>query len=234
MSQQSTPLSRREIMKTIGVAAGAVALAPSLAGAQAPAGPVAPPTTITTPPRDFGPGGRAHDVLHRPGHPHRGTGVQRPAPAQHADPAPVDRRDVVGGAGVEQPGPLSRVERHPEQPADALAGGRRSGDGLPQPVEQQQRQHVRLPGPPALVRAPHAPCGPLRERRLDHAHRRQVQRQAAELAQRRRAASRRQLLVHRSPVRRPALRGYAGRGGRAEQRPGPDQEPPGSGARDRR
>jgi gluconolactonase len=57
MSQQSTPLSRRELMKTIGVAAGAVALAPSFAGAQAPAGPVAPPTTITTPPRDFGPGG---------------------------------------------------------------------------------------------------------------------------------------------------------------------------------
>jgi gluconolactonase len=57
MSQQSTTLSRRELMKTIGVAAGAVALAPGLAGAQAPAGPVAPPTTITTPPRDFGPGG---------------------------------------------------------------------------------------------------------------------------------------------------------------------------------
>jgi gluconolactonase len=57
MSQQSTPVSRRELMKTMGVAAGAVALAPSFAGAQAPAGPVAPPTTITTPPRDFGPGG---------------------------------------------------------------------------------------------------------------------------------------------------------------------------------
>jgi gluconolactonase len=58
MSHLSTPLSRRDLMKTVGVAAGAVALAPRLAGAQAPAGqPVAPPTTITTPPRDFGPGG---------------------------------------------------------------------------------------------------------------------------------------------------------------------------------
>ena len=57
MSQQSTVLSRRALMRTMGVAAGAVALAPSFAGAQAPAGPVAPPTTITTPPRDFGPGG---------------------------------------------------------------------------------------------------------------------------------------------------------------------------------
>ena len=44
-----------------------------------------------------------------------------------------------------------------------------------------------------------------------------VQGQAAELAQRRGRASRRQLLVHRSALRRPALRGHAGRGGRAEQ-----------------
>jgi gluconolactonase len=42
----------------MGVAAGAAVLAPSIARAQAPAGtPVAPPTTITNPPRDFGPGG---------------------------------------------------------------------------------------------------------------------------------------------------------------------------------
>ena len=42
-----------------------------------------------------------------------------------------------------------------------------------------------------------------------------LQRQAAQLAQRRRAASRRQLLVHRSTVRRAALRGRAGRARRA-------------------
>ena len=44
---------------------------------------------------------------------------------------------------------------------------------LPEPVEQQQRQHVRLPGPPALLRAPHAARRPLRARRLGHGHRRQ-------------------------------------------------------------
>jgi gluconolactonase len=57
MSHTSTTLSRRELMRTMGVAAGAVALAPGLAMAQAAGTPAAPPTTITNPPRDFGPGG---------------------------------------------------------------------------------------------------------------------------------------------------------------------------------
>src|SRR5438093_10308495 len=47
-------ISRRVLIKTAGIAAGGVALAPGNAGAQAPA-PMAPPSTITTPPRDFGP-----------------------------------------------------------------------------------------------------------------------------------------------------------------------------------
>ena len=50
-----------------------------------------------------------------------------------------------------------------------------------------------------------------------------LRRQAAELAQRRRAASGRQLLVHRSALRRPALRGRAGRRRRPEQPAGPAQ-----------
>ena len=49
------------------------------------------------------------------------------------------------------------------------------------------------------------------------------QRQAAQLAERRRAASRRQLLVHRSALWRPALRGRAGCRGRPEQRRRPAQ-----------
>jgi gluconolactonase len=56
MHDESTTLSRRAIIKTLGVTAGAVALAPAVVRAQAPA-PVAPPTVITNPPRDFGPGG---------------------------------------------------------------------------------------------------------------------------------------------------------------------------------
>src|SRR3989441_1440693 len=47
-------ISRRVLIRTAGIAAGAVALAPRIAGAQA-AAPMAPPSTITTPPRDFGP-----------------------------------------------------------------------------------------------------------------------------------------------------------------------------------
>src|SRR5262245_8013056 len=51
-------MSRRGLMKAMGAMAGAAVLAPKLATAQAPAsGPVAPPSTITSPPRDFGPGG---------------------------------------------------------------------------------------------------------------------------------------------------------------------------------
>src|SRR6266404_3712630 len=47
-------ISRRVLIRTAGVAAGGVALAPRIAGAQTPA-PMAPPSTITSPPRDFGP-----------------------------------------------------------------------------------------------------------------------------------------------------------------------------------
>ena len=51
-------LSRRGLIKAAGI--GAVAITPGIALAQAPAttsGPAAPATTITSPPRDFGPGG---------------------------------------------------------------------------------------------------------------------------------------------------------------------------------
>jgi gluconolactonase len=49
-------MSRRALVQGIAVAAGATVAGVSGALAQAPA-PVGPPTTITTPPRDFGPGG---------------------------------------------------------------------------------------------------------------------------------------------------------------------------------
>ena len=74
-----------------------------------------------------------------------------------------------------------------------------------------------------VLRAPDAARRPLRARRLGHRHRRRLQRQAAQLAERRGAASRRQLLVHRSALWRPALRRRARRGGRAEQCGGPAQ-----------
>ena len=114
---------------------------------------------------------RADHVLHRPRRPDRRARVQRTAPAQRADPAAVDRRAVGGGAGVE-PRAVSGVERHPEQPPAALARRRRPRQRVPRPVQQQQRQHVRLPGPPALLRAPDAARRPLRARRLGDDHRR--------------------------------------------------------------
>jgi gluconolactonase len=51
-------MSRRTLIAGLGAAAGAAVMASRAAMAQAPAsGPVAPPSTITSPPRDFGPGG---------------------------------------------------------------------------------------------------------------------------------------------------------------------------------
>src|ERR1700704_3113829 len=47
-------MSRRAMLRAIGTAVGAAALAPRFASAQTPAsGAVAPPSTITQPPRDF-------------------------------------------------------------------------------------------------------------------------------------------------------------------------------------
>src|SRR5262245_66687499 len=51
----STILSRRALMARAGLAAGAAVLAPRLASAQGK--PMEPPSTVTTPPRDFGPTG---------------------------------------------------------------------------------------------------------------------------------------------------------------------------------
>ena len=50
-------MSRRMLITGLAGAAGLVALAPGRARAQAPPAPVGPPTVITNPPRDFGPGG---------------------------------------------------------------------------------------------------------------------------------------------------------------------------------
>src|SRR5579862_9316541 len=52
-------LSRRTLITAMGALAGAAVVGPRLATAQQapPNGPAAPPTTVTNPPRDFGPGG---------------------------------------------------------------------------------------------------------------------------------------------------------------------------------
>ena len=65
-------------------------------------------------------------------------------------------------------GQVPRLERHPERPAAALDRRRRPRQDVPQPVGQQQRQHVRLRGPAALVRARHPPRRALRARWQRH------------------------------------------------------------------
>ena len=214
-------MSRRMLMTKIGLAAGAAVVAPRIA--RRAAGPMAPPSTVTTPPRDFGPNGAPTTYFTDPDVLSVDPLFNGSAQPNSADPAAVDRRALVGGAGVERPGALSGLERHPQQPAAAMARGRRPRERVPHAVEQQQRQHVRLPGPPALLRAPDAARRALRARRLDHHPRGRLRGQAPQLAERRRAASGRQLLVHRPALRRAALRGRAGRGGRAEQPGGPAQ-----------
>src|SRR6266849_11041421 len=50
-------MSRRTLIKAVSAVAGAVVIAPRAAIAQAPpAGPATPPSTVTSPPRDFSPG----------------------------------------------------------------------------------------------------------------------------------------------------------------------------------
>ena len=58
-----------------------------------------------------------------------------------------------GGACVERSGTLPGLERHSQQPPTALAGRGRTCERVPLPLGKQQREHVRLPGAPDLLRA---------------------------------------------------------------------------------
>ena len=56
-ADSSSLISRRALIMGIGAVAGAAVVAPGVSRAQAPPGPVAPPSTVTSPPRDFSPQG---------------------------------------------------------------------------------------------------------------------------------------------------------------------------------
>ena len=188
-------------------------------------GPVAPPSTVTSPPRDFGPGGAPNVYFWDPD-----VIAVDPSFNGLAQPNAPIQRLWTGALWAEGPawngvGRYPGLERHPEQPADALDRGRRPCQRVPHAVEQQQRQHLRLPGPADLLRAPDPARRPLRARRLDHGPRRLLQRQAAQLAQRRGPPSGRQHLVHRPALWRAALRRHARRRRRAEQPAGQAQQP---------
>src|SRR4051794_38339233 len=53
MGRTGGAMSRRSLIRAAGVGAGGAAIGPRPALAPAPAGGVAPPSTVTTPPRDF-------------------------------------------------------------------------------------------------------------------------------------------------------------------------------------
>ena len=116
-------LTRRELVRTLGAGAGALALGASAAAAQTPAGPVAPPSTITSPPRDFGPNGAPNTYFWDPD-----VLAVDPSFNGLAQPNAPIQRLWTGALWSEGPAwngarALSRLERHPQQPAAALARG---------------------------------------------------------------------------------------------------------------
>src|SRR5215831_10915153 len=119
---RTKPLTRRHALQWLAAGAGALSVGADRAAAQAPA-PAAPPSTVTTPPRDFGPNGAPHDLFLGPRRHRRRSELQWSGAAQRTRPAPVDRRALVGGAGVERARPVPRLERHPKQSSAAVARG---------------------------------------------------------------------------------------------------------------
>ena len=165
-----TEISRRKLITTLGAAAGAAIVMPG--GARAQGKPQSAPTVISNPPRDFGPDAPPTTYFAIPM-----SLTIDPAFDGLVQPNTSIKRLWTGALWAEGPawssaGAVPGVERHSEQPSAALARRRRARDGVPEPVEQQQRQHVRFAGPAAVVRAPDAPRRAIRARRIDHGHRR--------------------------------------------------------------
>src|SRR5215471_9070307 len=176
---KSGPISRRTLVGAI-TASAAIAGSRSVM-AQAEKG--TPPSVVTSPPRDFGVNAPPNVYTWDPDivivDPLFGDYIQGNGPIQRLWTGALWSE----GPGLECPRPLSRVERHPEQSPAALARRHRSGQRLSHAVQQQQRQHIRFPGPADFLRASGAARGPLRARRLGDGDRRLVQRQAPQFAQ---------------------------------------------------
>ena len=103
-------ISRRTLVQGLAVAAGATMA--GAGGALAQGGPVAPPSTITTPPRDFSPRGAPTTYFWDPD-----IIAVDPSFNNLAQPNTAIKRLYTGAAvggrpGLELAGPLSPVERH--------------------------------------------------------------------------------------------------------------------------
>ena len=88
-------------------------------------------------------------LLHRSRRPHHRSELRCAAPTQRADPALVERCAVSRGRrGTRR----AAISCGATSPTIAAALDRDNGrvQRLPHAVQQQQRQHLRLPGPPAL------------------------------------------------------------------------------------
>ena len=116
---------------------------------------------------------------------HRGAGSSLPPlhHLQHVYQTAAHRHVVGRRSRLERRRPVSRLERHPEQPAAAMDRGRRAGDDVQESSRVQQREHVRLPGPAALVRARRAACGAVRTERNRDDDRGALPGEAPELAE---------------------------------------------------
>ena len=125
---------------------------------------------------------------------HRFSGLRR----HHGGRARRDRLPLGRGPGLLPGRPVPAVQRHSQQPHHALLEDDGHLERVPPAVDELERQHHRSRRTPDHLRAQRPAGHPDRTRRLDHHHRRQVQRQAAELAERRGRRFRRLDLVHRS------------------------------------
>ena len=181
-------------------------------------GPVAPPSTVTTPPRDFGPDGAPNVYFSDPDVIAIDPLVQwlwrnRTRPIQRLWTGAL----WAEGPAWNAPGPFLSVATFPNNrqmrwieddghvsvfrmPSNNSNGNTFDFQGRQISCEHLMRRVVRYELDGSVDRA-----------------RGFVRGQAAELAQRRRSPSGRQHLVHRPALRRPALRGRSRHGRRAEQ-----------------
>ncbi len=196
-------VSRRTLVQ--GLAVGAGAAAAGLSGALAQNGPAAPPTTVTTPPRDFGPVGAPTTYFWDPD-----IIAVDPSFNDIAQPNTAIKRLYTGLLWAEGPAwsaqgryllwsdiPNNRQMRWSEDDGHVSVFRAPSNNSNGNSFDFQGRQLSCEHLTRRVVRYEHDGTATVLAEFL--------QRQEAELAERRRRPSRRQLLVHRSALWRPAL-----------------------------
>ena len=209
----TTELTRRRLLTTIGAVTGAALAVPQRAFRQSQGKPLSAPTVISNPPRDFGPERAADDLLHRSGRADGRSGVRRAVQANTSI-----KRLWTGALWAEGPAwnsqgryllwsdiPNNRQMRWLEDDGRVTVFRSPSNNSNGNTFDYQGRQLSCEHLTRRVVRYEHDG--------IDHDHCRRVPGQAAELAERRRRASR--TAASGSPIRPTAasLRRGAGRRG---------------------